>query len=242
MKRHHYHPDLDFTPERLYNAAEKKVSPCSRCGALNPALFSTYMKQRCVSCGKRAWPFRTFNTVVFLLYLLSVVIGIGCEAVSPGKLDEVFGWSIHNKKNNTYREGIIFLFLGGSFILMILVMMCYMTPVFRNERRALRKRLDELGIWYSAEPENLRSSRRSPPFTGFWRTGSEVLPFMSMDYRSVRMMCFCRRMCGRFGKKYKRSPAGKRRDKNEKKTSAWQEAEACPAKGQGSTYLVERLE
>ncbi len=199
MKRHHYHPDLDFTPERLYNAAEKKVSPCSRCGALNPALFSTYMKQRCVSCGKRAWPFRTFNTVVFLLYLLSVVIGIGCEAVSPGKLDEVFGWSIHNKKNNTYREGIIFLFLGGSFILMILVMMCYMTPVFRNERRALRKRLDEMGIWYSAEPENLEIIKKIATLywfledwqrsLAFYEYGLSLSPddvFLQKDVRQVR--------------------------------------------------------
>ncbi len=177
MKRHHYHPDLDFTPERLYNAAEKKVSPCSRCGALNPALFSTYMKQRCVSCGKRAWPFRTFNTVVFLLYLLSVLIGIVCEAVSPGTLDEVFGWSIHNKKNNTYREGIIFLFLGGSFILMISVMMCYMTPVFRNERRSLRKRLDEMGIWYSAEPENLEIVKKIATLYWFLKDWQRSLAF-----------------------------------------------------------------
>ena len=199
MKRHHYHPDLDFTPERLYNAAEKKVSPCSRCGALNPALFSTYMKQRCVSCGKRAWPFRTFNTAVFLLYLLSVLIGIVCEAVSPGTLDEVFGWSIHNKKNNTYREGIIFLFLGGSFILMILVMMCYMTPVLRNERRALRKRLDELGIWYSAEPENLEIVKKIATLywfledwqrsLAFYEYGLSLSPddvFLQKDVRQVR--------------------------------------------------------
>ena len=155
MKRYRYHPDLDFTPEKLYNAAEKKVGPCSRCGALNPVSLASYMKMRCSHCGKRAWLFRTCNTVVLLLYLLSVSIAVVYEAISPGALDQVFGWSIYNEGDHSYREGIILLLLGGSFILMILIMRCYMSFVFRNERRGLRKRLDEMGIWYSAEPENL---------------------------------------------------------------------------------------
>ena len=148
----------------------------SRCGALNPALFSTYMKQRCVSCGKRAWPFRMFNTVVLLLYLLSVLIALVCEAISPGTLDQVFGWSIYNEGDHSYREGIILLFLGGSFILMISVMMCYMTPVFRNERRALRKCLDEMGIWYSAAPENLEIVKKIATLYWFLEDWTEFRP------------------------------------------------------------------